>query len=159
MPKPRSPQAKERPTSPVEAVRDVADALYRAAAECCHQHERVSLIQSRSALDEEIAAAQRLCEACAEALRTVVESYERASADVHPGGADEGWWRRANALWLASREYVRRHEGCDDSTRQLQQHGPDRLESLHADYELEASALLALRQAAEGYRRDRPASA
>lgn len=159
MPKTRPPQAADAPKRPVEAVRDVADALYRAATECCHQHERVSLILARSSMEEEVAAAQRLCELCSETLRSFVQAYERVSADVHPGGADEGWWRRANALWLSSREYLRRHQGCDASTRELKRHGPDRLEALHADYELEASSLLALRQAAEAYRQDRPAAA
>lgn len=157
MPKTRSPQAKERPQNPVEVVRDVADALYRAGTECCHQHERLSVVLSKAVIDEEIVSAQRLCEVCWASLESLVERYERESAGVRPTGDDERWWRRANALWLASREYVHRHRGGqEDSTRQLKQHGPDCLEALHAEYELEASSVLALRQAGEAYRQDRP---
>lgn len=159
MPKTRMRQVKERPQNPVEVVRDVADALYRAAIECCHQHERVSLVLAKAVIDEEIIAAQKLCEATWGALQSLVERYARESADVRPTGNDESWWKRANALWLASREYVRRHEGCEAPRRELKQHGPDQLEALHAEYELEASAVLGLRHAAEAYRQDRPAAA
>lgn len=159
MPKTRAARVKERPQDPVLVVRDVADALYRSAAECCHQHEHLSVVLAKAVIDEEIAAAQRLCQATAGALQSLVERYERESAGVRPGGADETWWKRANTLWLASRDYVRRHQGCDDSTGDLKNHGPGRLETLLAEYELEASAVLSLRQAADGYRQDRPDAA
>ena len=61
-----------------------------------------------------------------------------------------------SSLWLASREYLRRHNGCDNATKDLQKHGPDRLGSLHTEYELEASALLGMRHAADAYKQDRP---
>jgi len=156
---PRAPLAEDSPKSPVDQVRDTADALYRAAVECGHQHERMSQLLAKSAIEEEITTAQQVCAMCVESLRALVDSYQQVSADVHPAGADEQWWKRANALWLASREYVRRHQGCDASTRQLKQHDRERLEALHTDYELEASALLALRHAADAYRQDRPAVA
>lgn len=149
------------PTSvktPVEAVRDCADALYRAAEESCHQHDRISRILDTAAVQAELDATQRMCELCDRSLRALSEAYEAASAKVRPTGSDETWWKSANALWLASREFLRRHRDCDISSQQLQQHGPDRLGELHADYELEASALLALRHAADGYRRVRPAA-
>ena len=41
----------------------------------------------------------------------------RRAGDVRPEGDDEEWWRRANALWLASKEYLRRHGGCDAASR------------------------------------------
>ena len=141
---------------PVEQVRDAADALFRAARECCHQHDRVSRVHAKSAVDDEIQAAVEQCKACDETLRELTEAYEEAAASVHPTGDDEGWWHRANGLWLASREYLRRNTGCEAASRQLKEHGPDRLGKLHTEFELEASALLALRHAAEAYRQDRP---
>ena len=149
-----------RETAPtVEMVREAADALFRAATECCHQHDRVSRIVGKSNLDEELDEVQKMCETCSDSLRALTTKYETVSASVHPTGSDESWWHRANALWQASKEYLRRHNGCDVETRQLKSHGPGRLGALHTEYELEASALLALRQAADAYKRDRPIAA
>ena len=80
---------------------------------------------------------------------------------MHPDGADEAWWHRANALWHASREYARRHRGCDRAGRDMAgaQHSSDMLASLNIEYELEASALLALKHATEAYRKVRPEAA
>lgn len=156
---PKSPARaveREPAKSPVETVRDSADALFRAAVECCHQADRISRLSGKSAIDLEQDAAARQCEACNDTLRRLTEAYEKASADVKPSGADEQWWHRANALWLASREFLRRHRGCDLASRELKSHGPDRLNELQTEYELEASALLALQHAAEAYRQDRP---
>lgn len=156
---PKSPTravVREPAKSPVETVRDSADALFRAAVECCHQADRMSRLSGKSAIDFEQDAAARQCEACNDTLRRLTEAYEQAAADVKPTGADEQWWHRANALWLASREFLRRHRGCDASSRELKQHGRDRLNELQTEYELEASALLALQHAAEAYRQDRP---
>lgn len=143
----------------VQAVRDAADALFRAATECCRQHDRVARIVGTSDLEPELAEVQKLCEQCDESLGALTGVYEEASASVHPTGSDERWWRCANTLWLASKEYLSRHRGCDAATRQLKNHGPDRLGELHTEYELEASALLGLRHAADAYRRDRPIAA
>jgi hypothetical protein len=159
MPKSASKAAHSEPVkSPVELVRDCADALFRAAVECCHQAERLSRLSSKSSVELEQDDAAQQCEACNDTLRKLTEAYEKTSANVKPTGADEQWWHRANALWLASREFVRRHRGCDASSRELKQHGPDRLTALQAEYELEASALLALQHAADAYRQDRPAA-
>jgi len=160
MPKSRPKAVAAEPEKdPVERARDAADALFRAATECCHQHDRASRIHAKSALDDEIREAQRVCEACDEALRERTGEYERTAADVHPTGGDEGWWHRANALWLASREYLRRNGGCDAASRELKEHSKARLGKLHTEFELEASALLALRHAASAYRQDRPTAA
>lgn len=156
---PKSParaSAAEKPKSEVDDVRDSADSLFRAAVECCHQHDRISRVSAKSAVEEELQAAHRACVACDETLRGLSEAYEKTSASVHPTGADEGWWRRANGLWLASREYLRRNRECDASSKQFKEHGPDRLNELQTEYELEASSLLALRHAADAYRQDRP---
>ena len=160
MPKSPSRAAVSEPAkSPVETVRDSADALFRAAVECCRQAERMSQVNDKSAIDVEQEAAARQCEACNDTLRQLTDAYEKTAADVKPKGADEQWWHRANALWLASREFLRRHRGCDLSSRELKSHGPDRLNELQTEYELEASALLALQHAAEAYRQDRPSAA
>jgi hypothetical protein len=157
MPKSPSKTVDREPTkSPVEVVRDCADALFRAAIECCHQADRLSRLSAKSSIDLEQDAALQQCEACNDTLRRLTEAYEKASADVKPTGKDEQWWHRANALWLASREFIRRHRGCDASSRELKEHGPDRLNELQTEYELEASAVLALRHAADAYRQDRP---
>jgi hypothetical protein len=145
--------------SPVETVRDAADSLYRAAEESCYQHDRIGRVFAKSAVEVEIDSATRACELCDKTLRALLQAYEESSASVHPTGPDEIWWKSANALWLASKEFLRRHKGCDVSSRQLKDHGPEKLSSLHAEYELEASALMALRHAAESYRKARPAAA
>jgi hypothetical protein len=145
--------------SPIELARESADAMYRAAVECCHQHDRVSRIGAKATIEEELAAAQKLCALCDEMLRALADSYERTAASVRPQRTDDSWWRTANSLWLASREYTRRNTSCDAATKDMKQHGPDRLGTLHTEYELEASALLGLRQAAEAYQRCRPAAA
>ena len=159
---PKAKASRPTPTSiktPVEAVRDCADALYRAAEEVCYQHDRISRILDKAPVEVELESAQKVCELCDKSLRSLSQAYETASAVVRPMGDDEAWWKGANAVWMASKEFLRRHRGCDISSRQFKEHGPDRLGELHADYELEASALLGLRHAAEAYRRTRPAAA
>ena len=147
------------PKTPVEMVREAADALFRAASECCHQHDRVSRVHAKSNVPEEIEAGQQACEHCDEVLRTMTAAYEQAAASVHPTGDDEKWWKHANAMWLASREYLRRHGGTEEASRELKEHSPEQLEKLHTEFELEASALLGLRHATDAYKRDRPAAA
>jgi hypothetical protein len=142
--------------SPARVTRDAADTMFRAACECCHQHERVANILARSTDDEELAAAQQACAQSTATLLRLSKSYETTSASVHPDGADANWWHLANALWLASREYLRRNSCGNAATRELKQHDRERLGALHAEYELEASAVLALRQAAEAYKHSRP---
>ena len=170
MPKPAAPStsATERrvpaprdsqPVSPIDLVRESADAMYRAAVECCHQHDRVSRIVAKARLEDEIAAAQKLCALCDQSLLAMADAYEKNAAAVRPQRDEDSWWRCANALWLASREYARRSTSCEAATKDIKQHGPDRLGELHTEYELEASALLGLRQAGENYQKCRPSAA
>lgn len=164
MPKSKMPKSRiaSRPSgpqrSPVQEVRDAADALFRAALECCHQHDRGSRVHAKSAVFEEVEAAQKACAHCDEVLHTLTTAYEQTAADVHPTGEDEGWWHRANGLWLASKQYLGRNGGCDAASREFKEHGADRFGALHMEYELEASALLGLRHAAEAYQQDRPSA-
>lgn len=142
--------------SPVECARVSADALYRAALDTWHHHERVSRLVGRPTIEAEHRAARDMCRVCDDALRTMVEAYESHTRGLHPDGADAEWWHKANALWHAAREYVRRHAGCDRLAGRGSAHSPDDLADIVLEYDLEASAVLALRHAAEAYRRTRP---
>lgn len=142
--------------SPVECARVSADALYRAALDTWHHHDRVSRLVGRPTIEAEHRVARDMCRICDDALRTMVESYESAARGLHPDGGDAEWWHKANALWHAAREYVRRHAGCDRLTGRGSGHSPENLADIVLEYDLEASAVLALRHAAEAYRRTRP---
>jgi hypothetical protein len=155
---PKAPRQSGAPKTPVQIAREAADALFRAATECCHQHDRVSRVHAKSDLVDELKGAQHSCDHCDDVLKTLTKAYEEAAADVRPD-RNETWWRNANAMWLASREYLRRHGGAEAANRELKEHGPEQLEAIQTEYELEASALLALRHAAEAYKRDRPTAA
>jgi hypothetical protein len=145
--------------SQVDIARATADAMFRAAEECCHQHDRVSLVMSTSTIEDEVVAVQRICAMCNETLRNMVTAYERDAGSVKPQRSDDHWWRAANGLWLASREYARRAHCGDAASKEFKTHDRDRLGALHAEYELEASSVLALRQAADAYRKTRPSAA
>ena len=146
------------PTDPMTAVRVRADALYRAAQECCRQHDRSAKLANGAADDPDLEHkhVDALCRMCDGSLSEMSEAYAAAAGKVAPA-RDEAWWHKANALWHASREYARRHAGCDAISRKLSaKHSAEQLGSMQMEYELEASALLALRHAAEAYRKTRP---
>jgi hypothetical protein len=153
----RSAAPDAAPADPVAIVRARADALYRAAVECCRQHDRAAKL-SGSAPEPELEHKHldALCAMCDGSLAELSEAYESAAAHVHVD-KDADWWHKANALWHASREYARRHAGCDAMSRRIaSKHSAEQLASMQMEYELEASALLALRHAAEAYRKTRP---
>jgi hypothetical protein len=143
------------PQDPMATVQAAADALYRAAVECCRQHDRSA---KRSDTDEpelEHKHLEALCKMCDGSLVALSKAYEKAAANVHPD-RDEAWWHKANALWHASREYHRRHVSCDKLGKNVSgKHTAINLGSMQMEYELGASALLALRHAAEAYRKTR----
>jgi hypothetical protein len=149
--------------SPSEhAPRDVAafylraDALCRCAAECCRQHERFAHLVQLGALREEQRAARTLVALCDDALAELATCYEKAADKAHPSG-DDACWHAANGLWLASREYARRTRTSARAARALVERGDrSQLAELALDYDLEASALLLLKQATEAYRKARP---
>ena len=132
MPKSRAkkaPRPSGAPKTPVQMVRDAADALFRAATECCHQHDRVSRVHAKSDSVDELEAGQRACEHCDDVLRTMTTAYEEAAADVKPTGDDEKWWRNANGMWVGEPEYLRRNGGtrmptADEGTRPRPAGGP-----------------------------------
>jgi len=155
MPKSKSlATAASRAYDPPRSARSVADALCRSATECCRQHDRVARIVERSDVEEELAFAQRFCELMHTGLGELLDAYERVAAE--DPGTQEGWRQRGNALWQAARDYLRRHNACDQAARKLQRHDSQLLAALAMEFEFEASALLALRHATDAYRKERP---
>ncbi len=130
-----------------------ADALYRAASECHRQHTRYSRLVERGASDEEQRTALEMAYLCDDSLGSAMVGYEKAA---EKGAPDVDWWHKANRLWHASREYIRRHSSCDGMAQKLGRQSPNRLAELALAFDLEASALLALRMAADSYRVVRP---
>lgn len=143
---------------PGDPVLEAASALHRWAAEACHQHDRYARLSGQASEPAELRAAVTLVRQVDATLCDMVKRYEKAASGARPT-ADDGWWHRANELWLASREYVRRHQGCDNAERRVSngKHSAEKLGELHVHYELEASALLAMRQAADAFARARGA--
>ena len=155
MPHASSLAASAATPDPLLVVRNRADALYRAAIECCRQHDRSAKISAADEPDLEHKHLDDLCRMCDGSLAELVAEYTNAAATVHPN-EDEPWWHKANALWHASREFARRHAGCEELGKRVSgKHAPNQLASMQMEYELEASSLLALRHAAEAYRRTR----
>jgi hypothetical protein len=146
----------ETPQDPMTQVLTRADALYRAAVECCRQHDRAARLHNSSEPELEHQHVDALCAMCDGSLSEMSQAYSDAAGNVHPAH-DENWWHKANSLWHASREYERRHAGCDALSRRVSaKHDAEQFTSMQMEYELEASALLALRQAADAYRKTRP---
>src|SRR6478735_1543057 len=139
------------PQDPMLIVRNRADALYRAAMECCRQHDRAAKLSDTEEPELEHKHLDALCKMCDRALIEIADLYSAAAANVIPN-RDEEWWHKANALWHASREYGRRHAGTEKLGKGVSgKHPAIKLGSMQMEYELEASALLALRHAAASY--------
>ena len=138
-----------------KALVQTADTLYRAATECHRQHTRHANLVERGAPDDEQRSALEMAYLCDDFLGDAILGYEKAKG--HAGAAaKEDWWHKANVLWHASREYIRRHDNCDGMARRVGRQSPNRLAELTMSFEIEASALLALRMAADSYRKARP---
>ena len=137
---------------PLEAA---ADALSRAAGEAARQHERVAKLNERGAHHSEMQEATALCALAHQHLKARAELYE-SSAGAGKGGREEGFWHAANTLWHAARDYARRHKDGDAMSIQLARHSSGKFGELALDYELEASALLNMRNALAAYRKVRP---
>ncbi len=156
------PKTKQRRTaSPVAAVVpqpticDKADILFRSAAECCRQHRRYSRLIEMETDEGEQRAALKLVAATDEQLAEAVEAYEASCMKVNGERGDE-WWHKANSLWHACREYARRYSLSNRASGEFRAHDASKLASLEVEYELEASALLALQHAVDAYRKLRP---
>ena len=151
-----TPPSRKLSASQVAELRLHADALYRCALECSRQHERIARL-----MDKEMTAAEQRIQTevvrlCDEALTEIATDYEKCGARVHPTGDDELWWHKANAIWLASREYIRRNRLSDLVGRRASDQNAAKFGELQMDYELEASALLALQHALGAYKKVRP---
>ncbi len=136
-------------------LRDAADAVFRSAAECCRQHERLARVLELACSDAELSGVAEVVALCDKVLAKHTDAYELA-AQAGRGREEEGWWHAANTLWLASREYRRRQAGCDDASAKLNRHTRAKLGELTLEYELEASAMLALQHAVQAYEKVRP---
>jgi hypothetical protein len=134
---------------------DNADVLFRSAAECCRQHRRYGRLVEMGTTEFEQRAALRLVAESDEQLSQAVSAYETSCMTVNGERRDE-WWHKANNLWHASREYARRHSLSDRASGEFRAHDVTKLAALGVEYELEASALLALQHAVDAYRKLRP---
>ncbi len=140
----------------VDLLRAKADGLFRTAQECIRQQDRCAHLGALSCGQTEKRLAQTAARYSIEALATMLESYEKSSSSLKVDGNDEAWWRKANAIWMAAREFARRHSGTDAASKDMEKPDAGRFGELAVDFELEASALLALRQAAAAYAQVRP---
>lgn len=136
---------------------DCCDALARTAAETCRQHERLGRLSALGVAKTELGAAHAMVDTIDLALAETVRDFEKVCGKG--AGSDSAEVRAAaNTMWLAAREYLRRHSIAEKASRQLTQHDADVLGDLHFEYELEASALLGLKQATATYQKLRPES-
>ncbi len=154
---PRTAPVDEATDTPTERALHCADALSRAAAEAARQHERLGRCLELGCSDAEaqhLAEVTALCDAHLDAMTASYETSANSAAEAK----DQPWWHAANALWHASREYGRRHAGSDRVSRLLGKHSKEKLTELTMEYELERSALMALKQATVAFRATRPAA-
>lgn len=140
---------------PEPTVCDKADTLFRSAAECCRQHRRYARLVEMETDDTEQRGALCLVAASDEQLAEAVATYESACVKANGDRKDE-WWRTANSLWHACREYARRHSLSERASGEFRAHDATKLTALNVEYALEVSALLALQHAVDAYRKVRP---
>lgn len=149
-----SPESAE-PVADYDAL-PCRDALGRTAAEACRQHERLARLIEMGVANSELAAAHAMVDMIDLALEETVQEFERKCAKS-PSAVSADVRQSANTMWLAARQYLKRHSMAERASRQIRQ-GSESLNDLHFEYELEASALLALKQATNNYQKLRPAS-
>ena len=141
--------------APQPTICDKADVLFRSAAECCRQHHRYARLVEMETDESEQRAALKLVAASDEQLADAAAAYESSCMKANGERRDE-WWHKANNLWHACREYARRHSLSDRASGEFRAHGATKLASLGVEYELEASALLAMQHSVDAYRKLRP---
>jgi hypothetical protein len=148
------PGGKKRSSAPAPLI-DIADTLYRVAAQSCSEHRRYADLVENSAVDTEQKSARSAVRACDEALDEAADLYEVACLK-ESNHADDAWWHRANMVWRAAKEFLRHHATSDKMTRSSGGHGRAELLELTIEYKLEASAILRLRHTIDAYRDVRP---
>lgn len=142
-----APQFAEPTPTPAVTACAAADALMRAANECIRQHDRLGrCLEEVACSDAELTHLAELNVLTDAHLAEMTADYER-SATAAPEAKNEDWWHAANALWLAAREYTRRSAGASRAQRLAGKHSKEKLAELAMEFELERSALLALKQA------------
>jgi hypothetical protein len=154
MPRSKSSAPRSTPSGTliVDPQTAAADALFRSAIESCRQNERVARVNARGCSEDELKELAELCEMGHRHLAARTAAWEKAAAGGQ-GKAGDAFWHSANTLWHASREYARRHHSCDALSTKISRRSTDALGALALEYELEASALLALSHAVAGYRK------
>ena len=153
--KPRRSASQAASVVPQTTICEQADILFRSAAECCRQHRRYARLVEMETHETEQRAALRLVAASDEQLAEAASAYQTSCMVVN-GERKDDWWHKANNLWLACREYARRHSLSDRASGEFRAHDVTKLTALGVEYELEASALLALQHAVDAYRKLRP---
>ncbi len=103
----------------------------------------------------ELSAAYAMVDTIDLALAECVKDFEKCCAKA-PVSDEPELKQRANTLWLAARDYLRRHSIAEKASRQLTQHDAEKLGVIKFEFELEASAMLALRQATAALGKIRP---
>jgi hypothetical protein len=131
------------------------DALARTAVETWRQHERLARLMELRVEQQELEAAYAMVDTIDLALAETVKTFERVCATI-PVTDQADVRQAANAMWLSAREYLRRHSIAERASRQIAQRDADTLGDLQMEYELEASALLGLKQATATYQKLRP---
>lgn len=161
MPTTKTARTASTPAADLAAASEVepltcADALARTAAECVRLHQRYSCLVENGATEAEQDGAAQLCALADDLLGDAAHRYE-TNCGRASGGTREEWRLHAGALWLASKQYVRRHRETDQASRRSD-HSMKALARLTLGFDLEASALLFLQQALDAYRTCRPES-
>ena len=141
--------------SRTDSLKEKADALYRAASECHRNHSRYGSLVDKDASEEDQKTALEMAFISDDILATAMTAYESAKEHSDPHAGEE-WWHKGTMLWHASKEYIRRHANCEGMSKRLGRQSRTRLAELTLSFDLEASALLALRMAADSYRNARP---
>ena len=137
------------------ALQCASDSMFRAAEECCRQQARLSRVLELSCGEVELQGVIEVSVVSARVLDASGVRYAALAAETHDG-LSEACWHTANTLWHASREYARRHQACNTKSAKLSRHSSAQLGELAVEYELKASAVLALRYAVDQYAKVRP---
>lgn len=135
-----------------------ADNMFRSAAECCRQQARIGRVLDLKCCEEELEAVIEVSVLCVRVLSDACERYHVVGSGSRDG-LDEATWHAANSIWQSGREYARRHNACNVKSAKMSRHSAAHLGELAVEYELKASAVLALRYAVEQYQKARPSAA